>query len=405
MNIWMLNHYAVSPDMPGGTRHFDFGKELAKRGYYVTIFASSFHYAKLKEMKLEKKDRFKIEEYDGIKFVWIRVFPYSKNNWRRVVNMLSYSWRVYSLAKTLNLERPHMIIGSSVHLFAVFTAYLLARHFKSCFIMEVRDLWPQTLTDMGVSRWHPFVVILGLLERFLYKTSEKILTPLPKAYEYIESLGIPKEKIVWMPNGVNLNRFDLGRDTLKSKDDFVVMYAGALGAANKLEVIIRCADLVFKSFPQIKFVLIGDGPEKPKLVKMAEKMRLSNIEFKGLVSKREILKCLKGSNVLFFNLEDSPVFRFGISSNKLFDYLASARPVIFSCNAVNNPVAEAGAGITIPPNDPKALADAVIGLRKMSEEERETMGKRGREYVEKYYNISVLASRLDRVLKEVWKGT
>lgn len=101
-------------------------------------------------------------------------FPYSKSDWKRVLNMLSYSVRVYNVAKKIDMEKPDVIIGSSVHLFAVYTAYLLSKYYKVPFIMEVRDLWPQTLIDMGVSRWNPFVILLGILERFLYKRAQKL---------------------------------------------------------------------------------------------------------------------------------------------------------------------------------------------------------------------------------------
>ena len=210
MNIWILNHYAITPDLPGGTRHFDFGKELAKRGHKVTIFASSFRHSLFKETKLYGNSNYAIDKIsDGFRFVWVKTVPYKVNNWKRVLNMLSYSWRVYETAKFLSLERPDVIVGSSVHLFAVLTAYLLSLHFRAHFIMEVRDLWPQTLVNMGISKWHPFVVSLSFLEKFLYRRARKIITLLPKAHKYIESLAISTEKVVWISNGVDLSTFNI----------------------------------------------------------------------------------------------------------------------------------------------------------------------------------------------------
>lgn len=141
MNIWIFNHYAITPNLPGGIRHFDFEKKLVKRGYKVTIFASSFHHNLFKETKEYKKDKFIIEEYEGVRFVWLETFPYSGNDWRRVINMLSYSIRAYKVGRKLNIEKPDIIIGSSVLLFAVFIAYFLSKKYKTHFIMEVRDLW------------------------------------------------------------------------------------------------------------------------------------------------------------------------------------------------------------------------------------------------------------------------
>jgi glycosyltransferase involved in cell wall biosynthesis len=406
-NIWIFNHYAITPDLPGGTRHYDFGRELVKRGYNVTIFASSFHYSLLKETKNYNNQNYIIEDYDGIKFVWIKTFSYHRNDWRRVLNMLSYSIRAYKVAQRIDIEKPDIIIGSSVHLFAVFIAYLISKKYKTPFIMEVRDLWPQTLIDMGVSKWHPFVILLGLLERFLYKRADKIIVLLPKANEYIEKLGIQSEKIVWIPNGVNLERFNIDmvyNNQEKDESDFIVTYTGAIGKANNLDVILETAKILKENYPEIKFILVGNGTEKDRLIQMAKENDLKNIEFKEPVPKKEIAKIINKSDVLILLVRDSPLYKYGISFNKLFDYLASGKPIIFSSNAINNPVKEANAGVTVPPDNPKMLADAIIKLYKMSPEERRKMGMNGRKYVEKYHSISVLVDRLETIFREYEKS-
>lgn len=402
MNIWIFNHYALTPNLPGGTRHFDFGKELVKRGYKVTIFASSFHYSLLKETKEYKNIPYVIENYDGIRFIWIKTFSYSKNDWRRVINMLSYSFRAYKIGKSLDFERPDIIIGSSVHLFAVFTAYLLSKRYKVPFIMEVRDLWPQTLIDFGVSKWHPFVIILGILERFLYEKATKIITLLPKAHEYIEHLGIPKEKIVWIPNGVNIERFNKIKDLEfnKNKKFFLVGYVGAIGKANNLDIAIKSAEILKDKLPNIKFIFVGDGPEKERLINIVKNRKLDNVAFMDTIPKNSIFNIIQKIDILLFNLSNSPVFKYGISSNKLFDYLASGKPIIFSSNSINNPVEEAKAGITVSPDDPEELANAIIKLYTMPEEERRKMGENGREYVKKYHSIPVLVDKLEEVIKD-----
>jgi glycosyltransferase involved in cell wall biosynthesis len=404
MNIWILNHYAVTPDLPGGTRHFDFGKELVKRGYKVTIFASSFHYSLLKETKEYKQNDYIVEDYEGVRFVWLKTFPYSRNDWKRVINMLSYSIRAYKVAKRLNIEKPDIIIGSSVHLFAVFTAYLLSKKYKTPFIMEVRDLWPQTLIDMGVPKWHPFVILLGILEKFLYKKADKIIVLLPKANEYIENLGIPSGKIVWIPNGVDLERFNFdidNNDLRRDKKGFIITYTGAIGKINNLDILLEAAEILKEGYSEIKFLLVGDGPEKERLVMIIGKKNLNNIEFNKAVPKREMAKIIYKSDALILLLRNSSLYRYGISLNKLFDYLASGKPIIFSSNSINNPVEEARAGITVPPDNPQELANAIIKLYKMSPEERKEIGMNGRRYVEKHYSIPNLVDKLEKIIEEV----
>jgi glycosyltransferase involved in cell wall biosynthesis len=179
------------------------------------------------------------------------------------------------------------------------------------------------------------------------------------------------------------------------------MYAGALGTANNLDIVIDSAGILKPKYPNVKFVFVGEGIEKSKLIQKAKLLKLDNVEFKNPVKKEEISGLLGKADVLFFNLPNLAVFKYGISSNKLFDYLASGKPIIFSCNSINNPVDEADAGITVPPSNPQALTEAVIKLHNIPVYQRQEMGKRGKEYVRKYHDIPILVDRMEEVFKEV----
>lgn len=408
MNLWVFNHYAHPPDLPGGTRHFDLGRELMRRGHRVAIFASSFHHALHREVRLGPGERWKVEDVDGLKFVWLRTPPYQKNDWRRVLNMLSYMFRAWWLGRRLpklvpDIGRPDVVVGSSVHLLAVLAAYWVAKRHKAKFIMEVRDLWPQTIIDMGeLSEGSPVVRLLRVLEKFLYRRAERIIVLGPQMSEYIVACGVSQERIVWIPNGVDLSRFDSAAIPEVSHEGFRVMYLGAHGQANALDVLLEAAKIVQdRGSHEIRFVLVGDGPEKPGLMTLAQELGLSNVEFREPVPKTEVPKTLHEADATVFILKDLPLYRYGISLNKLFDYLAASKPLIVGGSPKNNPVEEADCGLTVPLRDPQALAEAVIKLYQMPEEERKAMGRRGREYVEKYHDIAKLAERLEEVLEEV----
>jgi len=408
VNLWIFNHYAVSPDMPGGTRHFDLARELVRRGHWVTIFASSFHHGLRQEMKLTHDEKWRVEDIDGVRFVWIKTFPYQRNNWRRVLSMVSYMLRAWRLGQKLpkmvsEIEKPDVIIGSSVHLLAVFAAYWVAKHYRGRFIMEVRDLWPQTIIDMGkMTEGNPIIKALQFLERFLYRKAEWIVTVLPLVHEYITSCGIPREKIVWIPNGVDLSRFKFPALQDVPDNRFKVIYLGAHGQANALDVLLDAAKVTQnQGHQEIEFILIGDGLEKPRLIKLAIEMGLKNVEFNNPVPKAEVPQALDGADATVFILNDLPLYRYGISLNKLFDYLAATKPLILAGDPVNNPVEEARCGLTVPPRNPEALAEAIIELSRIPKEERHAMGRRGREYVEKYHSIPVLVDKLESCLKEV----
>jgi len=395
-NVWILNHAAVTPDMPGGTRHFNLGKELVRKGYTVTIFASSRRYGTRKDQKLKGEDVFRAENYDDVRFIWIRTFPYSKNDWRRVLNWLSYMVRVIRIGTKLK-ENPEVVIGSSVHLFSPLAAYVLSRIKKSRFFFEVRDLWPQSIIDIGsIPEYHPGIMFFRLLERFLYKKAEKIITLLPKAGEYIANIGIPKKKITWIPNGVNIACFtDIPLGNRASFTKFVVMYLGSHGQANALDVVLDAAKIIQdRRVNEVQFIFVGDGPEKENLIKQSKLLNLRNVEFKNPVPKHIIPEIMSEADAFIYILKDSPVFKYGVSPNKLFEYMAAWKPVIFACNSCNNPIDEAKAGITTSPRHPELLADAVINLASLSFEERAEMGRRGRQYVEKNHDIRKLAETL-----------
>jgi glycosyltransferase involved in cell wall biosynthesis len=409
MNIWIFNHYAVTPDLAGGTRHFDLGKELVSHGHDVTVFASSFRHFERRDVKLSVGETWSLEEVAGVKVVWLKTLSYTRNNFRRVLNMLSYSlraWRVGLRLPRLNdvdIHRPDVVIGSSVHLLAVLAAYWVARSYGIKFIMEVRDLWPQSIVDMAaLSRNNPIVGILRALETFLYRKAECVITVLPLAREYITSCGVPCEKIIWIPNGVDLSRFEEITSADKNGETFRVMYLGAHGRANALGVVLKAARIVqVRDYQAIEFVLIGNGSEKPQLTELAEKLGLKNVKFRDSVQKSQVPEVLHQADVLIFNLTPAQVFKYGISSNKLYDYMAAGKPIIFSAAASNNPVEEAQCGLTVSPEAPIAFAGAVIDLYNMSPEKRKTMGQRGREYVEKHHAIPMLAERLIRCIEGV----
>ncbi|DAB40443.1 MAG TPA: glycosyltransferase WbuB [Sulfurovum sp. UBA12169] len=382
--------------MSGGTRHYDFARELIKRGHKVAIISSSFHYSKYIEMKEYEEKEHICEYVDGIEWVWLKTPPYRGNGMARVKNMLSYTRKALKIIPTLDLSKPDIIIGSSVHLFAVYAAYKLSRKYKIPFVMEVRDLWPQTLIDMGISKRHPFIIILGILERFLYRKADKIISNLPYAYEYISDYA-PPQKFEWISNGVDLRNISYKEKSESSP--FVVSYTGAMGVANNLGVLVEAADKL-KEDKNIIFRIIGDGVEKQKLKEMVQAKGLENITIEDPVAKSQIPDILAVSDILYFNLKDSPVFRYGISSNKLFDYMAAGRVVIFSTNAANNPIKEANGGFTIAPDEVDELVATIKQIISMTHEQRTQMGRRNREYCEKFYSTKVLVDKLEKVLQD-----
>jgi len=402
MNLWIVNHYAVSPGVPGGTRHYSLARELLRRGHEVTLVASSVDYMRREAAYLQLGEQARLEVIGEVPFLWLRTPAYKGNSLRRVGNMLAFAYRLRREAPR-HLARPDVIVGSTPHLFAAWAAYRLARRYQVPFVLEVRDLWPQTLIDLGgFSRYHPFIVLLALLERMLYRRAQAVVTLLPGGVEYIAHKRGNAQGIYWVPNGVDLSLIPEPVPP-PPEPPFTVMYAGAHGLANNLDVALRAARLLQEqgAGKQILFRFIGDGPEKPRLIEQAQAWDLRNVVFEDPVSKEDVYSLLQQAHAFLMILRDSPLYRWGISLNKMYDYMAMGRPILFCGETTYNPIKANQAGVTLPPNDPVALAMAIRELTQTSAKERRAMGLRARAYVEKEHDLRQLAGRFEEVLRDV----
>jgi len=417
VNIWILAHYANPPDRPGSTRHYDFARALIKQGHKVTIFTSSFHHRTRKEERLEAKQNYRRQNISEVNFVWIRTSPYyGGNDRRRVINMLSYSLRVILLGVRIK-ERPDVIWASSPHPFAGLAGYVLSKLKRVRFIFEVRDLWPEVFVQVGeYSSKSPVVRLLSVLERFLYRQAKIIIVLMPKASEYITRLGIPANKICYVPNGINPELFtrnsaELPRDldilltNLRTSGKVLVGYTGAHGIHDSLDTIIEAAkSLQEKGIDRVHFLLVGEGAEKQRIVKKAESLGLNNTTFLTFVPKNTLPELLWALDITIMCRKKTTLYQYGMSTLKLWDYMMCARPIVCALDSVNNPVDEADCGITVPPEEPEKLANAIVQLCNLSDEERQAIGVRGREYVMKYHSTPVLANKVLDAMLSITQG-
>jgi len=307
---------------------------------------------------------------------------------------------------------PDVIVGSTPSPIAAWAASAEARRRGVPFVLEVRDLWPQTLIDLGgYARWHPGVLLFGAIERSLYRRADHVVSLLPHAERHIARVCAAPPRTTWIPNGVDLELArrartePAGRTGVAPDGRFVVMYAGAHGPANALDAILDAAALLERRRPgRFRVDLVGDGHDKDRLRRRVESEGLESVRFLDPVPKAEVYRLLAGADGLIVNMNPGRLYRSGISFNKLFDYLAVGRPIVFGTDAANNPVAEAGAGVTVPANDAAALAAAVEHVADLSPAERDSIGSRARAFVEEHYDIERLAERFAGVLRSVSAG-
>jgi|HubBroStandDraft_5_1064220.scaffolds.fasta_scaffold10141_4 glycosyltransferase involved in cell wall biosynthesis len=402
LNIWWVSHYASTPDQQY-TVQYDLARRLVRKGHRVTFFSAGFSHYKFKEMRLREGESWREEEHDGVRFVWIKTPPYKKNDWKRALNMCVFAWRAYWTARKLR-ESPDVIIGTTVHPLASLSAYGISVAKQRPFIFEVKDLWPLTIIQFGrLAANNPIARALSRLERFLACRAARIMTVLPGAAEYFSQFGIPKERIVWIPNGLDLSRYaSLRPYSGQISGPCTLVYAGGHVQAFSLETVLRAAQIEQQNGNRARFVFVGGGQEKPKLMQLAQDLKLRNVEFRDAVPKSELYKVMEDADAFILSMQDLPeLYRYGISFNKLCDYVAAGRPVLFAGNPSNNVVEEFQCGIVVPPQDPPAFAAAIRKFEEMTAEQRAEMGRNGIRCARERFDIATLAERLESMLISV----
>ncbi len=401
MNILLVNHYAGSSIHGMEYRPFYLAREWVKLGHKVSIVAASYSHLRSKEPALN--GNITKEMIEGIYYIWLRTPKYHGNGFGRVFNMMAFNLILFAQKSRIIREcKPDLIIASSPHPFIIIGAIKIARSCNAKLIFEVRDLWPLTLIELGgMSRLHPFIKIMQWTENFAYRVSDHVVSLLPRADNYMKDHGMESYKYIYLPNGMDTvewqntkttplpkHHFDV-LTTLKKESRFIVGYAGAHGLSNALHILIDAAVLLHSQ--PFTVVLVGQGPEKKTLQQKVSQLGLKNVLFLPPVPKRAIPALLDFMDVLYIGWLRSPIYRFGVSPNKLLDYMMAAKPVIHAIEAGNDIVAESGCGISVPPENPKAIADAVIKIMNTASAKREKMGLRGKEYVMVHHDYSVLA--------------
>ena len=397
--LWIVNHYAQSPQGVGAVRHFSLAKYLNEYGWRTCIIASSVQ-LNTGRQGLDPGEDYRTEEYENVEFRWVRSPEYRGRGMGRIWNMIHFAGQVQRAGATCGIATPDVVIGSTVHPLAAWAGLRLALRHRVPFIFEIRDLWPETLIAMGhTSRHSPQTFMLRQLERRLCRKARAIITLLPRAADYLAGHGV-RQKTTWIPNGVDLSQVE-SSPLPDMGNNFRIAYLGAHGQANDLETLIKAMCRLRKENANstIECHLVGAGPVKSALMEKAEKLGLNNVKFHQPVPQNELYRQVKEYDAFINCTKALPeLYKYGVSMNKLFDYMAMSRPTIVAMDAVNNPIKEAQAGLTVPPEDPAALAEAILKLSATPLEQRQLMANRARSHVAAQYDYKILAGRLFDVI-------
>jgi glycosyltransferase involved in cell wall biosynthesis len=285
----------------------------------------------------------------------------------------------------------------------IWVARRVARMAGARLVHEVHDLWPASLTEIsGMSRWHPFALLCQKAENDACRDADIVVSMLPKVADHLSRHGLDLKKLHIVPNGIAPEDWagepaPLDRQlashlaAAKGAGRTVVGYAGSHGLANALDTLLDAAALV-RNEP-FSFVLVGEGQEKSRLAKRVRDEGLGHVALFSSIPKAQIPAFLGEFDIAYIGWQRVPIYRFGIAPNKLMDYMMAACAILHSVDAGNDPVAEAGCGLTVAPESADAVAGGLRRLAALAPEERRAMGARGRTFVLAHHAYPVLARR------------
>lgn len=408
MNILLINHYAGSPDMGMEFRPYYMAREWVKEGHRVFIIAGDYSHLR-KNNPVVNRD-FEKENIDGIHYIWIKTGVYEGNGAKRAVSMARFVSKLWikadRIAKGL---KPDVVVSSSTYPIDTYAAQKIAKKVHAGLIHEVHDMWPSTLTEIGgMSKYHPFVVIMQAGENSAYRKSDYVVSLAPCAEQYMLQHGLKKGRFVYITNGIVAEDWEhpeplpqLHTEILESfrqENKFIVGYFGGHALSNALDVLIDLAKSL-QNNEQVVFVLVGNGAEKKKLQKRVQRENIDNVCFLPPVSKYSIPNLTQYFDSIYIGAMDSPLYRFGVAANKIFDSMMSGKPLLYAVNAPNNFAEKYCCGISVPPGDAEAIKNGLNRLMMLTKEEREEMGNNGKKAVLENFQYCVLAKKFMDVME------
>lgn len=356
MKIWIFNNYTSLPEHGQFTRSFYFGKNLKEMGQEPVVFAGS-HPHNTDMQLIEGPEKFYLFQEKPFPWVLVKTAKYGKNRKKQVLTMFQYYINGKKAAKCAaeRYGKPDVILGSSAHPLAALLAVRLARKYKCRSVVEVRDLWPESIVAYGIAGPHnPAVMALRCLEKWLYTRADAVVFTMEGAYDYIVERGwerdVPRSKVHYINNGVDLETFTYDLEhyrwedsDLDDPDTIKIVYAGSIGLINNLSMLLNTAKQV--KDPRIKFLIFGTGAQVPLLRQRILNEKIGNVSLKGEVEKKYIPSIVTRADYNYINGADNDILRFGISPNKLFDYFAAGKPVLMCLRAKYNPAKRFSCGL------------------------------------------------------------
>jgi hypothetical protein len=393
-NIWIINCY----DQPDGQsrRVFDFAKYFVINNCNVTAFTNNYcHFQHKNKKNILWYKLWYIEDWEGVKVVWLKSIPYKTNGIFRFINAIFNTFLTFIYAIVNFKSACDFLITPSVPIQSAYIGLFISSFKKAKHIYEIRDLWPIVLVEMGAIQKKSFVYFLfRFMEKKIYKKTHYIISTIDNVNDHIKKSGGNINNISIIPNGIDFKLFENFEYTTPSNTKFICKYFGGFSNDHDVELIIKAADIILKNgHNDIVFEVFGEGQNWNFCETLAIKLGVLNKNFylNKPIPKKELLKYQSNADILIVAIKDLKSYKYGINLNKLLYYYLSSKPILISSGLDFNPVTLADCGLSVKP-DPHQFANAVVEMKNWNNEERANKGKNGFNYGQKYLDINHLVS-------------
>lgn len=377
--VWLVAHYAMPPQYEVRVKTIRYARILQERGYDVLLItASTLHNTDINLIKSNEK--YIEREYEGLKYVHIKCSDYRGNGIKRIKNMRQFDSRFSKVMR--NFELPDVIIDECVCV-NYRGVMKFAKKREIPFVAEIRDLWPLSIVEyLGFSDKNPIIRYLYREEKRFYTNSDAVIFSMEGGYAYICEKGwdkkIPSEKVFFINNGVDLKEQEEHRDKYRTDDPdlysdlFKVIYAGSVRTSNSIELLIDAAVLL-KDNKDIVFLIYGDGDKRAELEKKCNDIGLQNIKFKGKTDKKNIPFICSRAGLNFVSVRQSRISQYGVSWNKLFDYMAAGKPILSNVKVNYDLLKRYNCGISLETQDAESIAEGILKISELPREQYDRM--------------------------------
>ncbi len=397
MKILILTQYFPPETGAPQNRLSGLAKQLQSKGAKIEVLTGFPNYPAYEIFDGYKGKRYMKEKVDGMQIH--RSYIYVSKNKSLISRLLNYFSFVFSSLYfgILRTGKFDLIICESPPLFLGFTAVMLKWWKKTKLVFNVSDLWPESAVKLGLVTNKLLIELSTQLEEWIYKNADFISGQTQGIVADIKK-RFPNKPIFWLRNGIDINDMNtsLNGKPWREKvgyiqNQFIVYFGGLLGYAQGLEVILNAANRL-KDYPDIKFAIVGEGPEKEKLLLLKKELNLTNVTFFPGVSKAEIIGIIDSTDVSIIPLRKIALFKGAIPS-KIFEILYLKKPILLGVDgeAKDLFIKNGKAGIAFEPENDKELADAVCKLFN-DRSQIPVMGQNGSEYVQTYFNREKIAT-------------